>query len=723
MRSILISALIVLLVTPMVISQETSYEIQGKLLISFEKLNGDWTPVSKSEMPDAEYVHNNFGACDYRILDENENIIATGKIHLPDSIISEKVNEDGTVETIETPLVSQTAIVPLLDEAEWFDLLVPGKIVKRLVIRRARAQRTCPPDVFEGSRSANFSGFINNFRIPDKETYTNLASTPPGKYQKRDLSGHINVKGLPEGVTIAATMTFYRYEKGFKKTQRSRIRCTGYHYHTMDHYEVRVPKGTYNVEIELETSEFPSDEENWFVNQIACHVVPYISTFNDVVIDEEVLANGLDFEIDATELVDINVADDKGQPIRAQVNIISDKFDKETFNNSIRGPFYTNSEGRMKLRLPEGTYAFMVVPSNKNSGCGTLATKEVTSSTNDFQFILEKPGKVTGPALKQIWPEQNSATPTAAKGKLNILFMAEGYTDNQEKYTDKNKNGFWDGDYFIDYNGNGKFDKKKEIFEDLNRNGVYDKPEPFTDSNGDGVFNQYERARFEATASYLATGLLNSAPFSKNKNRIAIYTLWLPSKHATQKYEAYKAYKNMDTALSINIHGTSCPIAADLELVHNTAAAYLPDYTIPVVLIQDKQNHISANAMLDYGRILMSANDTMLLSTFKHEMGHSLGNLADEYYQVLAPYNGPELPYPNLTIHTDKNKIKWKRFIKDDVPLPTINGDPRIGLFIGAYYGNKGIFRPTSTSIMRFTSKGWGKVNEAAIKKALKKFK
>ena len=725
MRSILTVLLGILVCSLPALSQIENYEVQGKIIVSFDKIDGVWTPVAKQELPGAQYQSSDFGSYTYKILDADSNILFSGRLNLQDSIISEKVLPDGTVETEEIMLEHQTAVVPLLNESQWLQVFGPtGRIVAQLVINGDQPMRQCPPLPASTRNAPDYGGFLKSMpKVSQNPTDNSKNISPAGKFKKEKLFGHIYIKDLPADVKFSATMTFYRYEAGSKKSERSRIRGTGYKYETMDHYELKVPKGTYNVTLEIKTDEFPSDENPWYVNDVACHMVPFISSFNDVVIDDDVLANGLDFEIDPTEVTTFRITNDKGQPLRAHISLISDKFGKEFFCDAIEGPYFSDADGVLKLRLQKGVYSFIVVPSNPNSGNSMLVTREVSAEDNHFAFVCDRPGATSGAVLKQIWPESGSVSPSANKGKLNILFMAEGYTGIKEKFTDTNNNGYWDGDYFIDKNGNGKFDKKTEVLADLNRNGVYDKPEPFTDSNGDGVFNRYEREKFEATAAYLASGLLNSKPFNKNKNRIAIYSLWLPSKQATQKYDSYKKYSNSNTALGISISGTSCPYADDLNLVHNTAAAHLPDYTIPVVLIQDKQNHISANAMFNYGRILMSASDMLLLSTFRHEMGHSLGNLADEYHSANAPYTGPELPYPNLTIHNDFNKIKWKRFIKGDVPLPTVNGDPRVGLFIGAYYGNKGVYRPTTTSIMRWTSESWGPVNEAAIKKALKKFK
>lgn len=79
-----------------------------------------------------------------------------------------------------------------------------------------------------------------------------------------------------------------------------------------------------------------------------------------------------------------------------------------------------------------------------------------------------------------------------------------------------------------------------------------------------------------------------------------------------------------------------------------------------------------------------------------HEIGHSLGDLADEYdYADGATYNGPEPPDANVSIFTEAQMesagTKWAAWL--DVP--------GIGSFEGAMYNEFGIYRPDSNSKMR----------------------
>ncbi|MFJ5774879.1 M64 family metallopeptidase [Streptomyces sp. NPDC093094] len=80
-----------------------------------------------------------------------------------------------------------------------------------------------------------------------------------------------------------------------------------------------------------------------------------------------------------------------------------------------------------------------------------------------------------------------------------------------------------------------------------------------------------------------------------------------------------------------------------------------------------------------------------------HELGHSIGNLADEYqYAGYGAYPDPETGSVNLSVRPGLGTTKWHRWLGE--PDPT--GSP-VGTYEGGGYYETGIYRPTETSIMR----------------------
>jgi hypothetical protein len=79
-----------------------------------------------------------------------------------------------------------------------------------------------------------------------------------------------------------------------------------------------------------------------------------------------------------------------------------------------------------------------------------------------------------------------------------------------------------------------------------------------------------------------------------------------------------------------------------------------------------------------------------------HELGHSLGSLADEYFSNGAFYSGPEPNSVNLT--TNPNLGKWDRWVGYNDPDTNVGP---IGYYEGGGYNEFGLFRPSNNSEMR----------------------
>ncbi|MFF7125970.1 M64 family metallopeptidase [Streptomyces sp. NPDC008240] len=94
---------------------------------------------------------------------------------------------------------------------------------------------------------------------------------------------------------------------------------------------------------------------------------------------------------------------------------------------------------------------------------------------------------------------------------------------------------------------------------------------------------------------------------------------------------------------------------------------------------------------------MSSANDRSYLIG-AHELGHSIGHLADEYqYAGYGAYPYTDEPAEaNLTLRRDPGASKWYRWLGADDPTGSV-----VGTYEGGGYYETGVYRPTETSIMR----------------------
>ncbi|MGW2421922.1 M64 family metallopeptidase [Streptomyces sp. NPDC001709] len=99
-----------------------------------------------------------------------------------------------------------------------------------------------------------------------------------------------------------------------------------------------------------------------------------------------------------------------------------------------------------------------------------------------------------------------------------------------------------------------------------------------------------------------------------------------------------------------------------------------------------------------HGVATMSSDNDRSYLIGAHELGHSIGHLADEYqYPGYGPYPNAEEPAAaNLTLRRDPGTTKWYRWLGAQDPTGSV-----VGTYEGGGYYETGIYRPTETSIMR----------------------
>lgn len=118
---------------------------------------------------------------------------------------------------------------------------------------------------------------------------------------------------------------------------------------------------------------------------------------------------------------------------------------------------------------------------------------------------------------------------------------------------------------------------------------------------------------------------------------------------------------------------------------------YVPGCDLAVLLVND-----STLGGSDGGGLTAIVPMHFAMSDFLvHEAGHVLAGLGDEYTDAYPGY--PDIEEPNTTRETNRAAIKWNAWISTNTPVPTpptTEYSGVVGLFEGAHYHPTGWYRP-----------------------------
>ena len=144
------------------------------------------------------------------------------------------------------------------------------------------------------------------------------------------------------------------------------------------------------------------------------------------------------------------------------------------------------------------------------------------------------------------------------------------------------------------------------------------------------------------------------------------------------------------------------------RLLNDLLAAYAPEHRLVVLLL----NNPGFGGCGGGGRATLPLGVTW--STIRHEFGHALGGLADEYHAEDKAWPGGEPGEPNATVSTSRATLKWGWAVakrRRSRPAATTYRPPKpagwddnqgVGVFEGGH-GNfaTGVYRPVVNCRMR----------------------
>lgn len=257
---------------------------------------------------------------------------------------------------------------------------------------------------------------------------------------------------------------------------------------------------------------------------------------------------------------------------------------------------------------------------------------------------------------------------------------------------------------------------------------------------GDG-YTAAQADDFAADAKQVADGLFDITPYSDYLPYLNVVGVFAPSAQSGADHPAY------DPGCADG--GTSHPISCCPDSTAPSTASYKDTrydssycyYGIQRLLVPIDEPAVQADATTaypDWDQLLMVVNDeeyggsggslatTSLnpngLEVMKHELGHGLLKLDDEYtdftpgYPPCSDTGRAGITDPcaaNVTDATTRAQLKWVRWVDVDTAIPTSSPKPAsvVGLFQGAHYSPTTWYRSCDSCLMRFLDRPFGAVS------------
>ena len=223
-------------------------------------------------------------------------------------------------------------------------------------------------------------------------------------------------------------------------------------------------------------------------------------------------------------------------------------------------------------------------------------------------------------------------------------------------------------------------------------------------------YTKEEAEQFYKDAQVAVEAILAHEPFGAYRDRFNFVAIALESKDSGVSVPREGLWK--DTAVGSNydtFYSDRYLTTLRLRQMHDKLCGVPYEH---IVILANTDTYGGGGIYNSY--TLTTAHHPAFKPVVVHEFGHSFGGLADEYFYSDAP--SPLYPYdkepwePNISTLVNFGS-KWQDMVPEDTPVPTpvkTEGNEiytAVGVYEGAGYTSKGIYRPVTECRM--------KINEA----------
>ncbi|MBN1597373.1 MAG: peptidase M64 [Bacteroidales bacterium] len=213
-----------------------------------------------------------------------------------------------------------------------------------------------------------------------------------------------------------------------------------------------------------------------------------------------------------------------------------------------------------------------------------------------------------------------------------------------------------------------------------------------------------EKEKFFEDAGWIAEIIFEWQPYNDFKSEINVYSLFIPSDESGTDLPQDSLWLNTAFNTTFNTFGSERYLTSKEMSLIRDAVSDVPYDQICIMVNSEKYG---GGGVYNYFTVFSSSNEYSEF-LFHHELGHAFAGLADEYYTSEVEFDTmfslKYEPYqPNITTLIDF-KSKWESMVHDSVPIPTPDTSywqNVLGVFEGAGYSEKGVYRPTFNCSMK----------------------
>jgi len=194
---------------------------------------------------------------------------------------------------------------------------------------------------------------------------------------------------------------------------------------------------------------------------------------------------------------------------------------------------------------------------------------------------------------------------------------------------------------------------------------------------GDG-YRKEDLQKFRNDAKHFNDIMFSTSPFKERKDDFNVWTIEVASPDSGIDKPDKNIWKRSALGTQYNTFGSARYILTDENRTLRDIADAAP-YDFIIILVND--NRYGGGGIYNLYSTCYAIPDNPSQAwemdyVYVHEFGHSFGGLGDEYYSSQVSLNdfyqkGIEPWEPNLTTLTDKQNLKWKKFVTGGIALPT----------------------------------------------------